>query len=107
MGSGKLLSWGLCAAVLVNLLFLLLAYSLDAFYRSQAWASLWPLVPSRGLIPLAVYGLTVHSLAAGDSDTTLLGIPIKSRYLPLALVGFFCLINGPAELRRAQFVYRL
>ena len=43
----------------------------------RSWYSIWPLIPTRGLVPVAIYALTVHSLAAGEAETTLVGIPLK------------------------------
>lgn len=95
MSSGKLLLWSICSALVINMFFLLLVFLLDQLYNSQGWMSIWPMVPSRGMIPVTVYALTVHYLAAGDSETTLFfGIPLKRKYYPLTLVGVFCLLNG-------------
>ncbi|CAL1129780.1 unnamed protein product [Cladocopium goreaui] len=98
MGSGKLLLWSCCATIAVNVVFLLFALVLDLFYQARSWYSIWPLIPTRGLVPVAIYALTVHSLAAGEAETTLVGIPLKRKHYPLAIVVFFCLLNGAAEL---------
>lgn len=98
MGSGKLFLWSCCATIAVNMLFLLFAFALDLLYQAMSWRSMWPLIPSRGLVPVAVYALTVHSVAAGEAETNLVGIPLKRKYYPLVIVAFFCILNGPAEL---------
>eukprot|EP00435_Cladocopium_sp_Y103_P069544 s243_g33.t1 len=98
MGSGKLFLWSCCATIAVNVAFLLFALALDLFYQAMIWRSIWPLIPTRGLVPVAIYALTVHSLAAGEAETSLVGIPLKRKHYPLAIVAFFCLLNGPAEI---------
>ena len=50
---------------------------LDVLYQALSWESRWPSIPSRGVIPVCVYGFTVSSLVSGEDETTLLGIPLK------------------------------
>jgi len=55
----------------------LFAVVLDVLYQALSWESRWPFIPSRGFIPVCVYGFTVSCLASGEDETTLLGIPLK------------------------------
>mmetsp|Transcript_77761 Transcript_77761/g.186574 ORF Transcript_77761/g.186574 Transcript_77761/m.186574 type:complete len:283 (+) Transcript_77761:55-903(+) len=98
LGSAKLLLAAAMAAVAINLLFLLMAFLLDWLSQLKGQASVWPFVKSSGLIPLAIYGLTVQSLQAGEAETTFFGIPMKAKYYPMVLVGLFTLLSGPAVL---------
>jgi len=94
-----MLIWTTCSAVVINLLFLAFAFMLDVLYSSLGWPSEWPVIPCRGLIPVAIYAITLQSLAAGDAPTSFFGIPLKSRHYPLVLVGLFVLLGGPTALQ--------
>lgn len=60
----------------------------------RSWLSIWPLIPIRGLVPVAIYALTVHSLAAGEAETTLVGIPLKRHPTGHAVAKIFSEYHG-------------
>jgi hypothetical protein len=98
-GSGKVIMLIATSTVAINLTFLLLAAVLDFFWGIAGWPSVWPMVPCHGLINLAVFAITLQSLANPEAQTSFFGIiPMKSKYYPLFLVGVFGLLNGPMIL---------
>eukprot|EP00930_Biecheleria_cincta_P040004 TRINITY_DN27447_c0_g1_i2.p1 TRINITY_DN27447_c0_g1~~TRINITY_DN27447_c0_g1_i2.p1 ORF type:complete len:304 (-),score=34.00 TRINITY_DN27447_c0_g1_i2:196-1074(-) len=98
MGSGKLLVWMMSASVMINLMFLLLAFILDAVWTSLRWQSVWPYIPCHGLMTLLMFGITLRSLANPEAETSFFGVPMQQKYYPLVLVSIFVLLNGPAAL---------
>lgn len=99
MGSGRLLAWGAAASLAVNISFLFLASSLHLLWTSLGWASIWPLVPCHGLMPVAIVLLAARCFAAPDADTSFFGVRLKNKHYPFVLVGAFGLLSGPAVLQ--------
>jgi len=98
-GSGKMIMWITISTVVVNVCFLLMAFCLDFVWRAFRWQSKWPLIPCHGVVVLAVLAITLQCLANPEETTSFFGmIPLRSKYYPLALVGFFALFNGEMAL---------
>lgn len=98
-GSGRLLLWTAASSVAVNVAFLLLALLLDLLWQASGQMSIWPMLPCHGLMPLAVFAMTARCLATPDSEVSLFGLPLKSKYYPFVLVCFFGLLSGPGVLQ--------
>ncbi|CAK0860176.1 unnamed protein product, partial [Prorocentrum cordatum] len=99
LGSGRLILWVVSSTVAVNLLFLLLAFALDALSPLVGLPPIWARVPCHGLVVLAVLSITASKMMNPEVQTLFFGlIPMKNKYYPLALVAFFVLLSGPMAL---------
>lgn len=90
LGSTTFLAWFLLVAVFINLIYCLVTF---AAWKS-AGNAFAPLPRIQGLWPVALVCLTAKCLADPAGSQSFWGLAqIPNKWYPLALVGFFCLIN--------------
>lgn len=104
-GSGRLLVWMMAASIAINICFLPLAAALDFAWSVMGWMSIWPMVPCRGIMPLATCALTARCAANPEAETSFFGIRMRSKFYPLVLIGILGILNGPAILQDVAGVF--
>merc|ERR1719296_459444 len=95
LGSTAFLLWMLIMTACVNLVYLLFNWVLtNIVYRSSPTGIVHMVASSRGFWPLILVSITQQSLQDPDGSTSFWGfVQIPNKWYPIALVGFFSLLN--------------
>lgn len=95
MGSSIFLLWMFLINAMTGLAYLSIMFCFATYNHGNFNGLRYEYQPMKGLWPLVMVNLTLTSLSDPDGSSSLWGlVQIPNKWYPIALVGFFSLLNG-------------